>query len=193
MCTTSQVKVEGFCRQCDKFVCEKCLESHRMMKIFFDGHEVISLDEVKMTDKKVLTKYLPAKKCQLHDELFKMFCFDCNRLICCECAIKDHRDHDFEFNHIAATNKRKELMGSLEPLREMAASLSLAVEKIQTTECELVVQGNSVANKIETFFEEFHTIIERHKQKMLEEAMRKVNEKMANLQGQKKEHAYFWC
>ena len=50
----------------------------------------------------------------------------------------------------------------------------------------LAAQGQSVADKIETSFEEFHTIIERRKEQLLEEARRKVSEKMENLQGQKK-------
>ena len=77
-------------------------------------------------------------------------------------------------------------MESLKPLREIASSLSLAVEDIQTTEHLLAAQGQSVANKIETSFDEFHTIIERRKEQLLEEARRKVSEKMENLQGQKK-------
>ena len=187
MCTTSRVKAEAFCRQCSMFVCGECINSHQRLKVFFDRHEIISLDEVKKASAKdVLTQNPPAKKCQLHDELLKIFCFDCNRLICLACTVKDHRDHDFEFNHVAATKKRNELIESLKPLREMASSLCLAVENIQTMEHLLAAQGQSVANKIETSFEEFHTIIERRKEQLLEEARRKVSEKMENLQGQKK-------
>ena len=187
ICTTSELKAEAFCRQCDMFICKRCVESHPRMKKFFDGHEIISLDEVKkVTAKDVLTIGPPTKKCQVHVKSLKMFCFDCNRLICRDCTVKDHRDHDFEFNYVAATKKRKELMENLKLLREVTASLSLAVEDIQTTEHELAAQGESVANKIETSFKEFHSIIERHKEQLLEETRRKVSEKMENLQGQKK-------
>ena len=154
ICTTSELKAEAFCQQCDMFICKKYVESHPRMKKIFDGHEIISLDEVKkVTAKDVLTLNPPAKKCQLHDELLKIFCFDCNHLICLACAVKSHRDHDFEFNHVAARKKRKELLENLKPLSEVTASLSLAVEDIQTTEHELAAQGESVANKIETSFE----------------------------------------
>ena len=132
------------------------------------------------------TKTHPAKKCQLHDNLLEMFCFDCNQLICLVCAITNHKDHDYELTHVAAINKRMELMESLKPLREVAATLSLAVADIQTTEHELAIHGESVAIQIETSFEEFCTIIERRKQQLLEDARRKVSEKMENLQGQKK-------
>ena len=186
MCSTSRVKAEAFCRECGVFVCGDCIKSHQRIKVF-DGHKILSLDEVKKARAKdVLTQNPPAKKCQLHDELLKIFCFDCNRLICLACAVTDHRDHNFEFNHVAATKKRNELIGSLKPLREMASSLSLAVEDIQTMEHLLAAQRQSVANKIETSFEEFHTIIERRKEQLLEEARRKVSEKMENLQAQKK-------
>ena len=155
ICTTSQVKAEAFCRQCGKFACEKCIQSHHMKKTFFEGHEIISLDEVKKVhDKKILTKIPPAKMCQLHDELLKMFCFDCNCLICLECAVKDHKHHNFEFNNIAAANKRKELLESLKPLRDVVACQSLTVEEIHTTLHELAVQEESVAFKIETSFKE---------------------------------------
>ena len=187
MCSTSQVKAEAFCRQCGMFVCGECIKSHQRMKVVFDGHEILSLDEVKKARAKdVLTQNPPAKKCQLHDDLLTIFCFDCNHSICRDCTVKDHRDHDFEFNLVAAVKMRKELMESLKPMREMAVCLSIAVEDIQTTEHLLAAQGESVANKIETFFDEFHIIIERRKQKLLMEAERKVSEKMANLQGQKK-------
>ena len=186
MCSTSRDKAEAFCRQCGMFLCGDCIKSHQRLKVF-DGHKILSLDEVKKARAKdVLTQNPPAKKCQLHDELLKIFCFDCNRLICRDCTVKDHRDHDFEFNHVAATKKRNELIESLKPLREMASCLSLAVEDIQTMEHLLAAHGQSVANKIETSFEEFHTIIERRKEQLLEEARRKVSEKMENLQGQKK-------
>ena len=86
--------------------------------------------------------------------------------------MKDHRDHDIVFNHVAATNKRKELMETLKPLREMAACLSLAVDEILITKHMLAAQGQSV---------EFKTIIERHKQILLNVTTRKICEKMENL------------
>ena len=51
------------------------------MKVVFDGHKILSLEEVKKARAKdVLTPNPTAKKCQLHDDLLKIFCFDCNHL-----------------------------------------------------------------------------------------------------------------
>ena len=185
ICTNSQDQVKAFFLQCDKFICGDCIRSHQRMKAFFNGHEILSLDEVKKARAKNVLIKRPVKKCQLHDELLKIY-IDCSQLICRDFTLKDHKDHYFEFYHIVVTNKRKELKENLKPLREVEASLSLAMEEIQVTEDQLVAQGESVANKIVTSFEEFHTIIEKSKQQMLEEARRKVSEKLQNIQGQKK-------
>ena len=140
------------------FVCGECIKSHQRLRVVFDGHEILSLDEVKKARAKdVLTQNPPAKMCQLHDDLLKIFCFDCNHFICRDCTVKVHRDHDFEFYHVTATKMRRELMESLKPLSEMAACLLLAVEDIQTTQHLLAFQWKSVANKTVTSFEEFHT------------------------------------
>ena len=185
MCSTSETLAEAFCRQCNKFACMKCVESHQRMKALFGGHEIISLDEVKKSGFKVLpAKSSPAKECGRHKKSLDIFCLDCNELICRDCTIKDHRDHDFEFNHIEAVNKKKELMDSLEPLREMEGRLCSAVEEIKRAQLQLEAQAVSVANNINTSFEELHVILERRKQQLLEEARREVNSKITSFKRQ---------
>ena len=114
-----------------------------------------------------------------------MFCFSCNQLICRDCSITEHRDHKFEFNHLAFVHMKKELIDSLKPLRKMESCISNAVEEIETERLKLEAQAVSVANNINTSFEELHMILERCKQQLLEEARREVNDKIADLKGQK--------
>ena len=185
MCSTSEALAEAFCRQCNMFACIKCVESHQRMKALFGRHEIISLDEVKKSGFKVLpVKISPAKECGRHKKSLDIFCLDCKELICRDCTIKDHRDHDFEFNHIEAVNKKKELMDSLEPLREMEGRLCGAVEEIKRAQLQLEAQAVSVANNINTSFEELHVILERRKQQLLEEARREVNSKITSFKRQ---------
>ena len=185
MCSTCEAIPEAFCRQCNKFACTSCVESHQRMKALFNGHEIISLDEVKKVGAKdLVTKNSPVKECQRHQESLKIFCFDCNQLICRDCTITEHKGHKFEFNHIAAANKKKELMDNLEPLREMDVRLSGAVEEIKRAQLKLEAQAVSVADNISTSFEELQMILEKRKQQLLEEARREVSDKMVSLRGQ---------
>ena len=185
ICTTPQALAEAFCQQCDKFACKSCVHMHSVMKALFDGHKIVSIDQLlKIKAEELVPKNPAHSKCEVHGELLKIYCFDCNKLICRDCTVKNHRDHDIEFNNVAADNKKKELMESLKPLREVEDSLSRALEEVSHTEHEVEAQGDSVANTIETSFEELHTILETRKQQLLEEAGRRVREKMEKLKGQ---------
>ena len=185
ICTNPQALAEAFCQQCDKFACKSCLHMHSVMKAAFDGHKIVSIDQLlKIKAEELVPKNPAHSKCQVHGKSLKIYCFDCNKLICRDCTVKDHKDHDIEFNNIAADNKKKELMESLKPLREVEDSLSRALEEVSHTEREVEAQGDSVANTIGTSFEELHTILETRKQQLLEEAGRRVREKMERLKGQ---------
>ena len=185
ICTNPQALAEAFCQQCDKFACKSCVHMHSVMKAAFDGHKIVSIDQLlKIKAEELVPKNLAHSKCEVHGKSLKIYCFDCNKLICRDCTVKDHKDHNIEFNNVAADSKKKELMESLKPLREVEDSLSRALKEVSHTEREVEAQGDSVANTIETSFEELHTILETRKQQLLEEAGRRVREKMEKLKGQ---------
>ena len=81
------------------------------------------------------------KKCTIHGEPMKIFCFDCSKVICRDCTVIDHKDHNIQFNNVAAEDKKKELIENLKPLREVADSLSRAFITVDNTENEVEVQG----------------------------------------------------
>ena len=122
-----------------------------------------------------------SKKCAAHKEPLIVYCFDCGRLICPHCVIDDHNGHKLKFNKVAAPDTRKKLMEKLKPLRELKVSLSHAAVKVQTTRCEVEAQGLSVAKDIRTSFLELQKILDDHKRELLEEAARRVQEKMDKL------------
>ena len=121
------------------------------------------------------------EKCAAHKEPLIVYCFDCGRLICPHCVIDDHNGHKLKFNKVAAPDARKKLMEKLKPLRELKVSLSHAAVKVQTTRCEVEAQGLSVAKDIRTSFLELQKILDDHKRELLEEAARRVQEKMDKL------------
>ena len=121
------------------------------------------------------------KKCPAHNEPLVVYCFKCSSLICPHCIVKDHKGHDLEFCNIAAPDTRKKLMDKLKPLKELEVSLSHAVEEVHTTITELGAQGLSVAKSIQTSFFDLQKILDDRKRELLEEAARKVQEKMDRL------------
>ena len=186
---TSGSNAISFCRQCTAFICKACVEPHQRMKMF-KGHNVVSMLDLKVGKVKAtinikVTDY--PVKCKVHKKHLKLYCFDCDRLICRDCTVKDHRDHNFEFSTVSAPQTKEKIMRMLEPLRKVAESLSLAVEEVQITKQEVEAQGISVASTIQSSFDELFEMMKKHKQEMLDKAEELVQVKMDKLSVQEKE------
>ena len=84
-----EAKAKAFCRQCAVFICDECMKSHQRMKTF-DGYETVTLEQLKNGGtKNIPIKKLPRSTCKLHEEEMKIYCFDCNHLICRDCIVFD--------------------------------------------------------------------------------------------------------
>ena len=187
LCSDFGDKAEAFCRQCAMFICKNCIEQHKKLKILLT-HEVASLEDLKQgRAKSIVVKEDPAsEKCPDHDEPLVLYCFDCDTLVCRDCIMKDHRDHNFEFSKKAAATTKSNLLGKLEPLKTQSSSLSHAVEEVRITKQELEAQRDTVANTIKTSFKELRDILDNREREMLGEADRLVWEKMDRLSVQEK-------
>ena len=180
-------KAEAFCRQCTKFICADCVRSHQKMKKLFPGHKISTLEELKEGGaEEILIQEPSHEACKVHKQSMSVYCYDCNTLICRDCTIKDHRDHNYEFVLVAAPKTREELTQQLGPLKESQESLFHAIKKIQNAIAEVEGQGDSVANTIKVACKELHTIIDDHQGTLLTEAATRVQQKVKCLSGQEK-------
>ena len=187
LCSDSGDKAEAFCRQCAMFICKDCIKQHKRLKPFLT-HEVASLEDLKQgRAKPIAVKEGPdSVKCLDHDEPLGVYCFDCDMLICRDCTMKDHRDHNFEFCKKAAATTKSNLLEKLDPLKTQSHSLAHAVEEVRTTKQELESKRDNVRNTIKTSFKELRDILNNRERELLGEADRLVQEKMDRLSVQEK-------
>ncbi len=179
-------KATAFCRQCVQFICEKCVESHQRMKVFA-GHAISTLDELKQGGVKELTfESPPPPKCEDHDEPKKIFCFDCDKLICRDCVVFDHRDHKSEFVKKAAPATRKKLTEHLSPLKNLLPDLSTAVNQVKGTKQKIQAQKELTERQVNAKFQELHDILDRCKVRVLRESSALADSKMEKLTVQEK-------
>ena len=185
-CTESGDKAEAFCHHCAIFICRECVKQHKRMKSF-SSHEVVSLEDLKQgRASEIAIKEPPTKKCDVHEEPLIIFCFDCNSVICRDCTLTIHKDHEFEFSKVAAPDTKKKLLDNLNVLKSAVNSLSSAVEDIQNIKQEVEAQGKSVANTIHTSFAQLQLVLQQRKQQLLQEAASQVEEKRDRLSVQGK-------
>ena len=182
----SGAKAEAFCRQCTYFICSDCVKSHSKMKVFA-GHKVVTLQELKEGGaKEIPLKEAPPSMCKVHDEQLKIFCFDCNCLICRDCIIRDHAGHKFEFVKISAPHYKKTLKESLVPLAKIQTNISAATREVEKVEREVFEQHKVIAGTIEQSFKQLYEILRKQEKQLLDRASELKQQKLDNLGAQKK-------
>ena len=185
MCSKS--KAIAFCRQCTDFICSECVKSHETLKVF-RGHKVVTLEELKQGGaKEIPLKEGPPMMCPEHEEQMKIFCFDCNCLICRDCIIYDHSDHKHEFVKKSAPQCMEKLMESLTPLWKIQVDIRAATNEVEAVEKEVSDQHIAVSKTIDRSFEQLFEILKQRKQQLLKKAHEMTQEKLGALTVQKKD------
>lgn len=76
-----------YCYTCDQPLCQQCCDSHRRMKTFAD-HTVTS-PGLAVTKKKPITYSCPKHP----NEVLKIYCQQCEEVICADCVVQSHQQH----------------------------------------------------------------------------------------------------
>ncbi|XP_063969458.1 uncharacterized protein LOC129281847 [Lytechinus pictus] len=83
----------SFCRTCNNYICDKCLQCHHYMELFED-HEIVSMEDV--IEGKVSIGH-QFEKCSIHKQENKdMFCDDCKVRVCLRCVVVGHKVHNIK-------------------------------------------------------------------------------------------------
>ena len=185
LCTVSS-NAEAFCRQCIRFICKRCVQLHSEIQTFL-SHEVASLEDLKHGRAKPITVEEPQiSKCDVHEEPFKIYCYDCSSLICQLCTIKDHRDHKIEFTKKAAPDAKAKLLEDLQSLTDLKDEFVKAEEKVSLATNAIEAQKQVSINNLHTSFKELHNILERREQELVEDATTITQQKLQKLSQQEK-------
>ena len=121
--------------------------------------------------------------CPEHDE---PSCFNCNRLICRDCVLYDHREHKSDFVKKCTTESRKSLHESLTPLRKVQTNITGADKKLVVTEAQVDTQEKKVCQTIKRSFAQLKAVLEQRETEMLNKAVTLAREKKDALTAQRK-------
>ena len=184
----SRAKAEAFCRQCTEFICNDCvkIKLHGILKVFA-GHKVVALQELKEGGAMAIPlKEAPPPMCKDHDEQLKIYCFDCNHLICRDCVISGHAGHKIDFVKKSAPQYKKTLKQSLVPLAKIKTNISVATREVEKVEIKVSEQNKAVAGTIEQSFKQLYEILRKREKQLLDRASELKQQKLDNLGSQKK-------
>ena len=177
----------AFCKECDEFICSGCLAAHKKMRAKFQGHHTYSLEELKSGAKAFPNKHLPPCECPEHKELYKLYCFNCCRLICRDCIVIEHAQHHYEFVTKSVESTRSTLNANLIPLGKTLSHFTENAKLVAEAKEEVTNQGVFVARHVHERFTAMIELMKRREVELLRKTESVVKKKLARLNQQERE------
>ena len=170
----------GFCRTCG-FVCQRCVETHQEWDDL-KPHEIIDMDTLTGD---VTTLVPPLKKtlfCSKHQEKeADLYCETCDELICRDCIVRVHRDHQYDLVPESFAKQEKVIVDSLKPVEEQIATLERAVESVHTRSAAVVEQKTAVVAEIRTAMAHLRQALEVRETELVGQAEQTAQQKLKTL------------
>ena len=86
--TKTKIGVNGFCSECNVFLCSNCVAIHKKLMCFLN-HRIVRGTRMPKSFAEKPVKY---SECKLHeDKANDRYCLDHHNMICSECLAQDHR------------------------------------------------------------------------------------------------------
>lgn len=115
------------CLDCDVYLCDSCLELHKM-RSSSANHVTVTLDEIKKSGGRCLSR---PSNCEKHNEELKLYCRTCAKLLCDSCSVNDadHSSHECGLVSDIQTEARKKLSENLSSLRQLVGKTKAERDK----------------------------------------------------------------
>ncbi len=186
-CTKDTRTATSYCRDCGEFICATCVDVHTQWDRL-SKHEVVPLVEF---EKKV--KQLDALKrvtlyCSLHQgKELELYCETCEELICHNCIVKKHRDHQYDLVTDTFERQKGEIVMSLEPVKGHLESINEMLKQIDAQLKATKTKRDTVAAEIQRKTQKFQEMLELRKDELIDQLDEATQQTLKNLATQKDE------
>ena len=176
----SRLPAVDFCHECSKYICTDCSKAHKQMWLL-SSHRVVSIDSLRSTissnPPEKLRVVVHEVKCRKHkDEALKLYCEDCHRLVCRDCIVIDHKDHEYAFVIDAAPLCKAEIKEKSESVKEITEGVKSVIKSLGDSKKKLSDHGTATARAIDEAIDEIVTKLAEKRKELKEKACRIVSD-----------------
>ena len=177
----------SYCRDCGEFICAMCTEVHTHWGMFAE-HEVVPLDQFEKKVKQLDSLNKVTLYCSLHQSKeLELYCETCEELICTNCTIKKHKDHQYDLVSDTYEQQKNEITASLEPVEMQLETINKAIGQIERQSKAVKANMEDVEDEIKKEIEKLHNVLELRKAELLSKVNEEGQKKLKRLATQKDE------
>ena len=148
----------SFCRDCDRSVCPKCIELHQQW-------EELANHRIEMKAASLAPPRKKAEDCPKHQKhVLKIFCEECQELICNECTVELHKGHKYD---LVFPKHRDEILSHLQPVREHLDKVNKALKTLDTRTKEITDQRMDIEADIHKRINQLLRVLEQRRTELI--------------------------
>ena len=176
------------CSECTIFLCEFCEKAHKRSKATRQ-HTIHSLNEMRKGTGDV-PSILPEKVeiCPTHPtKPLELYCKCEEVLICRDCIIKKHKDHEYDVISDVVDGEKKILKKALPGILQLIGDVEVAVAKVKGRREEVKIKEEESLWNLDNAFNVLHAALDERKKQLKEKVAKQSKEKDKGLQVQEEE------
>ena len=177
----------GYCRDCGKYICASCTAVHSDWDDFSE-HEVVALEQLESKMKKLDSLKKVTFYCSLHKgKELELYCETCEELICHNCIVKKHKDHQYDLIDDTFKKHKAEIIASLGPVENQLGIANKALEQIEQRSGDVNKKRVATKTEIKKIVQQLHEMLEARKAELMGKFDEYADQKIKNLAAQKDE------
>ena len=181
MCTEDD-PATTYCPTCSKFLCEFCSKAHKR-QVDYRDHKTVSLGDL---DDKTIKGFERPQRCSHHSgELLKLYCKTCHKLICRDCTLVDHHNHEFGFLKDVRPGIQKLVEASVEMVATKRKELESHLELLKRIEKSRQDHSTFLEKQVNDAFDSYIAKLQSHRKQLLEQEMKSKDADLKQIWAQK--------
>ena len=172
-----------YCRSCG-LLCDACKKPHLEWKEFAT-HELVSLDQLTEDATNLVHPAQKVLHCPRHPaKELDLYCETCKEVICRDCIVKVHRDHQYDLVTDVFPQQKKVLVSSVEPAEEQLASVNKALEGLKSLCGDIVSQRQTLEREIRAEIDLGHQALREREELLVSQLDHLTQQKMKSVAAQ---------
>ena len=151
----------------------------------FSSHEIVSLDQL---TEDVINLVPPDQKivqCSKHPgKELDLYCETCKEVICRDCILKVHRDHQYDLATDVFPQQKNVLIDCVEPAEQQLVSVNKALEGLDTLRGEITSQCQALETNIWSRIDVIHEALKAREEELISQLDQMTGPKLKNVASQ---------